>query len=159
MSKKLERPTDSLISAVERAAKIRDEAAKLEAEQADREERQQQLRDQVDAIARTQEAKNIEIVAAGSSRDQLLQHYRAMRENVPSLPVAEPYRTPRQQAELEAEQAAGRAAVAKAEAEQALHRERWQREEAAEKAKLGTMEPVYRENIVQEKAFPAFRNR
>lgn len=66
----------------------------------------------------------------GESRDELLARIRKMREAPPEPPPVETYRSEGLQKEFEAEQEAGRAAVAKAEAEREKYREIWAKEEA-----------------------------
>jgi Tfp pilus assembly protein FimV len=77
-----------------------------------------------------------------------------MREEKPVEITPVPHRTPRQQAEYEAEVAMGRAMVAKAEAEIELNRE-VQRKIAAETLKReGHMTPVYAPNPDQSQMYP-----
>jgi hypothetical protein len=153
--RKMDRPTDSIVSAQERSAKIREEAEQIERTQADAAEKQRQHQAQVDAFAHQEQARNVEIVSAGETREHLLQRIRDMRDNPPAPPEPLGYRSEGQIRELNAEQAAGRAAVAKAQAEQDFHRARWQKEEAAQRERDGTMEPVYRENPSQNQKYPA----
>jgi hypothetical protein len=154
------RPADSIVSAQERSTKIREEAERLEREQADAVEKQRAHQAAMEAVARAQEVRNIEVVSTGETREHLLQRIRSMRQEASAVePEPLGYRTEDQIKQLEAEQAAGRAAVAKAEEMQALYRERWQKEEAEQKAKEGTMESVYHPNPSMDQVYPTNRRR
>jgi Tfp pilus assembly protein FimV len=89
-----------------------------------------------------------------ATRDQLLERIRQMREEKPVEIAPVPHRTPRQQAEYEAEVAMGRAMVAKAEAEIESTREVQRKIKLEQEAREGTMTPVYHPNPTQEEAFP-----
>ena len=73
----------------------------------------------------------------GETRDQLLDRIRKMRETPPPPTEAEVFRSEGMQKEFDAEQEAGRAAVAKAVAEQEKYREMVQKEAAGEKNQAG----------------------
>jgi hypothetical protein len=147
---KMSKQTDSIVSAQERAAKIREESARIEQEQGNAADRQREHQAALDEFARKDETARVTLaagIAHGETRDSLLQRIRDMRENPPTLAVpVETYRSERMQKEFEAEIALGRAAVAKAEAEMAANRDRVQQEDRANELRLGTMEPVFRAN-------------
>jgi hypothetical protein len=78
-----------------------------------------------------------------------------MREDSKPKPIEYPPLTPEQQAQLDREQAAGRAAVARAQAELDANRERLQQQELEAKKHEGTMTPVHHPNPSQTEMFPA----
>jgi stalled ribosome rescue protein Dom34 len=148
--------TDSIISAQERAAKIREESAQIEREQAEQAEKQRVQQAAQKAVAVQQEARNIELVSSGTTREHLLDYIRRKREEKP-VEIAPLGRTPGQMQEFNAEIEAGRAAVAKAEREQNMYREKFQNEAAIEQARTGHMEQVYNPNPDQQQVFPALK--
>ena len=151
------RPADSIVSAEERAARIHEESERIEREQGNADERQRQHQAMVDAASRVQEAKNIEIVSSGMTRDHLLDRIRSMREEKPPEIPAIGRWSEREFQELSAEQEAGRRAVAKAEAEAAAHRERWMQEDMEQKARDVQLTPVVHPNPGQNQVFPTIK--
>ena len=130
--------------------------------QRDQEEEERARRERLE-VDRQRAAKEAEIqhlttqaglVRPGDTRDMLLERIRKMREP-PKVEEDKPgFRTPLQQEQFEAEQKAGREAVAKAEKEAEENRERIQKMEAEEAAKHGRMETVYHPNPTQKEVFP-----
>jgi hypothetical protein len=150
---------DSIVRAEERVAKIRDESARIALERAEAEARQKAHRASQDAEARRIEEDDLKQASSNvnlepATRDQLLERIRQMREEKPVEIAPVPHRTPRQQAEYEAEVAMGRAMVAKAEAEIERNREVQRKIKADEAARVGTMTPVYAPNPSQGEVFP-----
>lgn len=138
-----ERLTDSLVHDEVRANNIREETARIERERAEIEKNER-----AHAARREQERRRIEdadverlgsLLGGIKTRDQLLDYVRATREPPPPPPPPPPL-TDRMRAELAAEQEAGRAAVAKAEAQLAHARELQQRFEA--RAREGAVQPI-----------------
>jgi len=150
----MDKPSDSIVSAQERAAMIREESERIEREQALVAEQQREHQKQVTVTSRQDEVKNVEIIASGETREHLLQRIRDLREDKPEPPAPEGFRSEGQIKEFNAEQEAGRAAVAKAQAEQERHRERWHEEAIAEQERTGRMEPVHHANPAQNQAYP-----
>jgi hypothetical protein len=150
--------TDSIISAEERAKAIRAEAAKIAKEEAERAEMQaaHQARQaakareiEIDDIAK--EANRLGLLGEIQTRDQLLARILAMREEKVAAPAPEPPMNPTR----EAEEALGRAQVAKFEVLQEQMRERRRRAEAEEQARAGMMQPVVHPNPGMNQEFPA----
>lgn len=114
-----------------------------------------------DAEIRETEDKDIQQIHKLSdigTRDELLSRIREMREPPPSppeLPLGHGRVSIRMIDEFNAEQEAGRAAVAKAEAELQRGREMRKRIEEEEKLRQGTMEPVFHPNPGQGEMFPS----
>jgi hypothetical protein len=154
-----ERTADSVVSAKERAARIRAEAAQHEREQAEAEKKKVAHAAKQDAEARKVAVDDMEktaLISSDETREHLLERVREMRnETTASEPPAPPPLTAGMQEALSAEQAAGRAAVAKVEAEQQRGREMRQKVEAEERERLGTMAPVHHPNPGQNEVFPA----
>jgi hypothetical protein len=100
----VEEKTDSVKHHEERKAKI--------------EEENEQNKQVAQEVADNQEIANFKgFPVAGETRDQLLERIRKMREAPPKEPEPEPFRSEAMQKEFDAEQEAGKAAVAKAAAE------------------------------------------
>ena len=154
-----EKTSDSIVSAQARAAMIREESARIEREQAEAAEHQKAHRAKQEVETRKQADEDLNRAAASiselESREQLLGEIRRMREEKPVeiAPVA--HRTERMIQELNAEQEAGRAAVAKAEAERERNRANAARIEADERERLGTMQAVHHPNPGQNEVYPA----
>jgi hypothetical protein len=144
-----------------RAAAIRNEAAEAARRMTEEETRRQERQAKREAETRDSEIDMLEDAATrltfDDAREQLLQHIRDMREVKPAEPPPPPPRTARMEAELKAEQEAGRAAVAKAEAEIAYTRELQRKVEAERVARDGRMEPVYHANPSQNEQYPALK--
>src|SRR5215472_5811236 len=150
-------PTHSIISAEERAAKIREESAQREAEQAKQEQfqRDRQAAHRQEAL-RIQE-ENLTTMTALATDDVTRANLHAlilkMREDAKPKPEPAPLgiRTPRQQEQYELEIAAGRRTLAKhaeqariaAEARAKISPEEKAREEEARRKREGYMTPVY----------------
>lgn len=99
--------------------------------------------------------KHAGLVHDGETREMLLQRIRDMREDVPKEPgPAKPSLTAYQQEILNAEQQAGREAVARAEKQMEAGRAAQQKAEAETKAREGTMERVHQPNPGQNEQFP-----
>jgi hypothetical protein len=111
-----------------------------------------------DEIARENEIKFLQdqvgLVREGETREMLLNRIRRMREEKPRV-IEPPPLSPEMQAQLDREQAAGRAAVAKAEAEHAKYRELWHKEEEDEKRRQPELNPLQHPNPSQEEQYPA----
>lgn len=150
---------DSIISAKARAAQIRAESERIERQQAEAAEHQKAHRAKQDAEIQRQADEDLNRAAASiseiESREQLLGEIRRMREDKPEEPPPVVHRTERMIQELNAEQEAGRAAVAKAEAEQQRNRELVARIAEEERQRLGTMQPVHHPNPSQDEQYPA----
>lgn len=150
-------PTDSIEHHKERAAQIKEASKTKQEELTATEEKQKDIQADRDKAARQQEIDYLSvqagIVREGETRDMLLERIRKLRE----VKVEEPKyigRNEELQKQFEAEQAAGRAAVARAEAEEAKLREMRARIEEEDRKRLGTMEQVYRPNEMEPKATP-----
>ena len=153
---------DSIINAEERSAAIKAEAARLAKEQAVEEDKRKVVAAEreakmVDAEVAVVE-KHIAIIDQIDTRDALLDHIRAMRNDpseaaLPPTPAS--HRTETQQTEYDAEVEMGRKMVARAEAIEAKAREFRARIAAEEAARSGHMTPVYIPNPGQGEAFPA----
>ena len=88
----------------------------------------------------------------------LLERIRKMRE-VPAEPVYQGgYHSPEQKAALEAEQKAGREAVAKAEAAMARAQEARAKAEDEQRANEATTVPVHHPNPSQDEQYPAVKS-
>jgi hypothetical protein len=119
--KAMEKRPDSLVHHEQRRAKMQTEAQAQAQEEAFADE--QRAEDQVEREHKTREAEDKLLVqytgpiSPTDTRDDLLDRIRAMRNEKP--PEIKPLgRTPDQQKQFEAEQKAGREAVARAEAEE-----------------------------------------
>lgn len=145
---------DSTTHNEERSAQMReeskDEALKQQQAEAQRvlhaaEQREQSLQ--------AEEKQINDLIAPGTTRDQLLDRIRQMREEK----VEEKhdyYISPEQQAQLELEQATGRAAVAKAEAEAKRF---YDARMLAERAAQGDTVLVHHPNPSQDEQYPAVK--
>jgi|SRR5215475_2781566 len=150
-------PAHSIISAEERARRIREESKQREAEQDEQERRQRDRQ-----IAHGREGLRIEeeniaamtaLITDKDTRETIYARIMKMREDIkpqPEVPPVPMY-TARQRAELEAEQAAGRRAlerhaentrIAQASRAQVSAEEKAREEEAARK-RDGYTTPVY----------------
>jgi len=150
--------THSVTSAKERAAKIRAEAAQREREQAEVDRLKQEYAAKQEAEARKVEDDDIEkasLLTGDETREQLHDYIRKMREEKPAEPPPPPPRTEGMMKELNAEQEAGRAAVAKAEAANAYNREAGEKARAEQAAREGSMVPVFHPNPSQDQQYPA----
>jgi len=149
---------DSIISAEERSKAIRAEAALREKEMAEAEEKRKELAAMRDEELRQVEEVNIRQLAsiAGiETRDHLLDHIRRMREEVPKEPTPPP--APIEPKVLTAEEKLGREMVARAEAQQQRAREMRRRIEEEERARAGSMSPVFQANPSQDQKFPVLK--
>lgn len=150
---------DSFDHNEERRALMQAEYAEAERLEREREERQKHELVERDRVTRESEVARLtdqaNLLHDITTRDILLERIRKMRDEgkKPKEPEYPPL-TPDQQAQLEREQAAGRAAVARAEALEAANRERWIREEAAERAKQAQLNPVVHPNPSQTDMYP-----
>jgi DNA repair exonuclease SbcCD ATPase subunit len=150
--------SDSLKHNEQRVAQMRamykeqqEEVDKAEAERvAQQQERDQQAREREIEFLEVQKG----LVREGETRDMLIERIRKMREFKPEEPRAMG-RTPAQEEELKREQEAGRAAVARNEAEEEKMRKLRAKIEEEDRKRLGTMEPVYRPNHGQDVQAPA----
>ena len=153
-----EYPPHSVTSAKERAAKIRAEAMQLEREQAEADRLKQEYAAKQEAEARKVEDDDIEkasLLTGDETREQLHDYIRKKREEKPAEPPPPPPRTEGMMRELAAEQEAGRAAVAKAEAANAYNREAGEKARAEQAAREGAMSPVHHPNPGQGEQYPA----
>lgn len=153
-----ERVPDSIIKAEDRAARIRSEARRLEREQARAEaERKRRTVERDEEILRVEDEaiEKVGLISSDETREHLLDRIREMRETGTQEPPPPPPLTERMRQQLEAEQAAGRAAVEKAEAEMEHARAMRERNEAEERARSGFMTPVHHPNPSQDEQFPA----
>ena len=149
---------DSLAHHAERSAKIRDEfndnARQEEQAEAQRAAHRAEQREQT---IQTEEKRVTDLIPPGMTRDQLLDRIRAMRNEKPPEVPHDYYISPAQRERLEAEQKAGREAVARAEAEEAKYREYRLKAEAEERAKQVTLTPVHHPNPGMDEQYPAIK--
>lgn len=156
MSEKL---PDSIISAKERAVKIKAERDAIEAAQAAADAEKKTKQDALDQKAQTQEDDFIKVLAERSpdTREHLLERVRQKREE-PGVnvmpPRPEPYLSQRMKEQLEREKAGGAAVVARNEERLKATRDAHARMKAEEEAKLGQMQPVHRHNPSMDEKFP-----
>lgn len=152
-----------IITAEERAKKIVEEAAAIEAREKAEQDARRAAREKRKAEAATkQEIDSVKdkfnIIGEFKTREELLDKIREMRENPPAPPQFSPAVPPPlseyMQTQLNAEQEAGRAAVAKARAE--LERNTAIRKRIADEDKLkeGEMTPVHHPNPGVGTVFP-----
>lgn len=100
-----------------------------------------------------QEKRVTDLIPPGTTRDQLIERIREMRNA--KIEVAHDYYiSPEQQAQLDLEQATGRAAVAKAEAEAKRFADIRM---LAERAAQGEMVPVHHPNPGMDEQYPAIK--
>lgn len=152
-----ERSADSIISARERSAKIRELSAQFEREQAEAEKKRAADAASRDAATRGAEGKDLEqaaLLSGAETREMLLDHIREMREQKPTASAPAGYRTESMQRAFTAEQEAGRAAVAKAQAEMERNRAARLQAEAEQQARNGTMTPVHHPNPGMDEQYP-----
>lgn len=110
---------------------LEDRKSKIHAEAEDRREVEQA---EAARVAENQEISNFRgLPREGETRDQLLTRIRKMRDDKPKEVATETFRPPSLQKQFEAEQEAGRAAVAKATEEMEYSRAARQKAEAGEK--------------------------
>ena len=152
-----EQPFDSVIHHEERLATLREESHLQELERLAQEEVRHREELKRDLKAREEEANRLELANLATNpdaREAIMDKIRAMRNEKPPeiVPMG---RTPSMQAQFELEQAAGRAAVAKAEAEMAHNRELAAKVKAQEEARQAQLTPVYHPNPRQNEVFPA----
>ena len=103
------------------------------------------------------EEKNVtDLIPPGTTRDQLLERIREMR-NAKVEVAYDYYISPEQQAQLDLEQATGRAAVARAEAEAKKISDARMLAVAIENARQGDMTPVHHPNPSQDEQYPAVK--
>jgi hypothetical protein len=149
---------DSFTHNEERRALMQAEFADAERAQREIEEKQQLERVEREQVTRDSEVKRLtdeaNLLHDITTRDILLERIRKMRDEGKPKEIEYLPLTPDQQARLDKEQADGRAAVARAEALEAANRERWTREEAAERARQATMNPVIHPNPSQTDMYP-----
>jgi hypothetical protein len=153
-----ERKMDSVTAMEERAAKIRAESDKIEREMVEREEKRKLAMAQREEEIRQVEDADVaqaNLLSGIETREHLLQRIRELREEGPAEIVAPPRQlTETMQREFDAEQALGRAMVAKAEAEQVKLMELRARLEAEERSRAGHMTSVHQVNPSQDEPFP-----
>jgi hypothetical protein len=148
-------PIDSVQHHQDRTDAIRAELEKADAEQERINAQHKENEEKRQKEAREQEVQDVENLVGRSrdqmTRDMLLDHIRKLRAEKPPEYVAPP-RTPEQQKLFEAEQAAGRAAVAKAEAAEQARRE------AATKAAQEVVKTLVHPNPSQSEIFPTVKS-
>lgn len=151
--------TDSIISAEERSKKWREESEVLEKTLAAQKAQQTEREKRKDKEYRESEAqhaeKALELISDFETREQLLQRIRDMRE-IPSEPVQHipPPLSEHSRTQLELEQAAGREAVARHEAERERNLAIRRRIEEETRAHEGFMQPVVHPNPSVDTVFP-----
>jgi hypothetical protein len=157
-----ERNADSINDMAERKAKIREEAERIEREQAAAEERRQEKQAVRDMKIEDDDADMLERHANRLSdlgtRDQLLERVREMR--LETTGNAQPPPSPMtefQKQQLEIEQQAGREAVAKAEKLREETRVQREKMAAETKAREGHMAEVHHPNPGQDEQYPGNR--
>lgn len=154
---------DSTKHNAERAASIKAEADYNEEQQAKvraEYKRQQDIGKQRVKESEIQRLEQYSSLARDPlTRDMILDRIRKMREEKPVEPPWPPPMSEAQRKLLEGEQAAGRAAVAKYEAEMVKNREAAAQAEAEAKKSEGTMTQVFRENPSQDKEYPVNRRK
>ena len=150
--------TDSVNDMEARKAKIKAEADEIEKSQSEEEARQRQARIDRDLVTSEAQAKTLEhhagLVHDGETREQLLDRVRALREAPAAPAYVPPPPTAFQQQQINAEQEAGRQAVARAEAEQERVNERRRELAAEELARNGEMKLVQHPNPGMGEPFP-----
>jgi hypothetical protein len=150
---------DSVTHHEERHAKMQQEAAAQHRSDEEAEEKRELT--QAERDRKTREAENQELaqyaglVKENETREMLLDRIRKMRENPPKEPDPPTFRSDGLQKEFDAEQEAGRKAVAAAEQEQERNRELWRKHEAEERKRQGEMNPVHHPNPSQDDQYPA----
>lgn len=154
--------TDSVTHLEQRAEKIRTETKQNQTQDAVKEAKRQADQAWKDLAARQAEDKELSeyvgTVHDDETREQLLERIRKLRDEPVSGPVPPIGRhNERMQQEFTAEQEAGRAAVAKAQAEMEHSRELRLKMEAEQRAKEGTMTPVHHPNPSQTEMFPTVK--
>jgi hypothetical protein len=160
------RKPDSVVHNEERREQMREEAAAQQAQAGEAEEKReldQAERKRVAREAENQElAQHVGLVQAGETREMLLERIRKLRNEKPEVKEDEPgFRPPSLQKEFDAEQEAGRAAVARAQEELERNREVWRKQEEEEKARRheGITETVHHPNPTQNEVFPTSKPR
>jgi hypothetical protein len=157
---------DSIVHHEERAARMRaasEEIAQLAAKAEIQRQAQQAQRELTARHARADELEaKAGLIHENETREMLLDRIRKLREEKPAEIVHVGYRSPEQQATFEAEQKAGREAVARAEAEIERIRDYWrQQTETAAKQASGptpwTVSPVHHPNPSQDEQYPAVK--
>jgi hypothetical protein len=174
MTDEPEQVPQSIINAAARHAMIKEQAAKIEAEQADR-ERQQKVREERDRVkARAEEDAYIEKVSQVTSErtmEDLHARIREMRKPPPDPEANRPptHLTERQRQQLELEQQGGREAVARAETREQARKEALAKMEAQKRAQDEAVtaavekvneefkEPLVMPNPLQTEVFPTVK--
>ena len=150
--------TDSLNANQQRLERMRAEAKELEAARQAAEERRlaREKADQEEALRQEEQYIRDQTERSGTpeTRDMLLEYIRRKREDVPKPPPPPPL-TEAARKRLEEEQAAGRAALARHQAEIELALEARIAAEKREAEKRGHMQPVITPNPTQQEVFPA----
>jgi hypothetical protein len=153
------KPADSITHTEERRAKMKEEYAQYQKEQAIAEENRQEKQAVRDMKVDDDDAARLEkqayLLTDLGSRDQLLEHVRRMRLETPeNAPPPPPPMTEFQKQQLAIEQQAGREAVAKAE-KLAEEVRVWRAKLAAEeRAQKGTMTEVHHANPGMQEQYP-----
>jgi hypothetical protein len=155
-----EKPTDSVTHHEERREKIRVEAAEQQQLAAKAEEQREHSR--VEQSHATREAEDQELtrqvalIQHGETRDMLLERIRKLRElQKPAEEEEQPVvRPPELQKRFEAEQQAGREAVARFLADQERNRELQRKYEEEERLRQAPTETVYHPNPGQNEVYP-----
>jgi hypothetical protein len=152
--KKMTKETDSVEHLAKLTAQLRKES-EYNAQQQEKIEAQQKLQaaEQRELYIQAEEKKITDLIAPGTTRDQLLDRIRAMREEK-VVEVHDYYMSPEQKEQLRLEQEMGRAMVAKAEAEAQRFREA---RALAAAAAQGEMVPVHHPNPDQNEQYPAVK--
>jgi hypothetical protein len=149
--------TDSVQHHQDRTDAIRAELEKADEEQERINAQHKENEEKRQKAAREQEVQHVENLVGLSrdqmTRDMLLDHIRKLRAEKPPEYVAPP-RTPEQQKLFEAEQEAGRAAVAKAEAALQAQREAAAKAQAAQEVTKTVVHP----NPSQSEIFPTVKS-
>lgn len=149
-------PTESIISAAERSARIRAESAEIEKQQQEVEqhrlERDEKSR-QEDRKVEDASLQKMVLLSGEETREQLMQWIRDKRAEVPEPPKPMPL-TERMRKQLEEEQECGRQAVARAQAELDANREARLKAEREDAARQGTLAPVHQPNPDVHEKFP-----
>jgi hypothetical protein len=155
----MNKDTDSVQHHEDRRTKMRAEYKQEVEKRAQAEALQQSQQADRDQVTRESEIRYLEqqvgLVKAGDTREMLLDRIRQMREPPPPPPEIIGRVSEGQIKEFNAEQEAGRAAVAKAEAEYQRIQEGMRVAEAEELKRLGTMETVHHSNPGMDEQYPA----
>ena len=149
--------TDAHAHNIARSAQMRAESKETAlVQQQDELQREFKFAVQREQTIQDEEKRITDLIPPGTTRDQLLERIREMR-NVRVEVAHDYYISPEQQAQLDLEQATGRAAVAKAEAEARRISDARMLTVAAENARQADMNPVHHPNPSQDEQYPAVK--